>query len=166
MGKPGIFTIALLLFALGCSTSDRGAGTIAPDFRLNDLTGKTCYLNAELKEKPVVLTFFATWCTPCKEEVPLLIDLHKSLGNKITLLCVVVDPENIDKVRNFSTALSIPYPMLLDEGRKVMDRYGLSELPATFLIDTKGKIRSRFGPFGETESRSLRDDILRITGSK
>jgi peroxiredoxin len=149
----------------GCSKPGESfrAGSVAPDFRLNDLAGGTVFLNAELK-RPVVLTFFATWCMPCREEVPFLIDLSGRYGDKIRILCLDVDPENIDKIRSIAAGLKIPYPILLDEGRRTAERYGVRDLPATFLIGTDGRIRSRYEFLGDAERRSLTAEIERLIG--
>jgi len=156
------FAIFIVLIAgAGCGRSGSQASAIAPDFRLNDLTGLTVFLNAQL-HRPVILTFFATWCTPCRDEIPTLVDLHKRYQNRIQVLCIDVDPENIDTIHSIAAALKIPYPILLDEGRRTMERYGVQKLPTTFLIDTKGRIMSRYGAIGEAEIRSLSEQIERL----
>lgn len=137
------------------------AGDKAPDFRADDLVGRTHYLNAELK-RPVVLTFFATWCAPCKLEMPLLIDLQRQLNGRAQVLCVVIDPENRDRVQTFAAGLSIPFPLLLDQGQKIKQAYGVTELPVTFLIGTDGIIRSRYGPLGPAEIDDLRKQVTRL----
>jgi len=119
------------------------------------------YLNAEIK-RPVVLTFFATWCVPCRDEVPLLIDLHRRFGERVGFLCVAVDPENVDKIRSFVNDVNVPYPMLLDQDRKIMSAYGVDALPATFVIGVDGRIRSVFSRIGEQEARLLADELTRL----
>jgi len=156
--------LAVLIAATSCHRSRPQAGASAPDFRLNDLTGRTVFLNANL-HTPVVLTFFATWCAPCREEIPLLVDLNLKYTGKVSILCVDVDPENIDKIHSIASGLSIPYPFLLDEGRRTMDRYGVRELPATFLIDTNGRILSKYGMLNETGLRSLSEQIERLASA-
>jgi len=157
-----VIFFAVLVFTAACSPdpASRRAGGAAPDFRLSGLSGRTVFLNAELR-RPVVLTFFATWCAPCREEIPLLIDLDRRFKDRITILCVVADPENIDKVRSIASRLKIPYPMLLDEGQRTQKAYGVRELPATFFIGTDGRILSRFDAFGEDEKRALIEAIGR-----
>jgi len=157
----------LLLLPLACSNTGAPmeAGRIAPDFRAQDLTGRTVYLNAELK-RPVVLTFFATWCEPCRKEIPLLIDLHDGMQNRITILCLAVDPENLDKLKSMSAELHIPYAVLLDEQRKIMDAYGVSELPSTFLIGTDGRIVSRFRGFDDAAAQSIVDMVRRLEAAQ
>jgi len=109
----------------------------------------------------VVLTFFATWCKPCLEEVPRLVDLQRRFLGRATFLCVVADPENRDKVRAIAAGLSIPYPMLLDEGGSIRSAYAVHGLPATFLIGTNGTILSTFTYIGEDEAQALAETIER-----
>ncbi len=165
MKKTSLLIIALFLAGFACSKSGvvPQAGKIAPDFRADDLTGRTWFLNAELT-RPVVLVFFATWCDPCRAEVPLMIDIHKRFGDKVSFLCLVEDPENADKVRSLATGLNIPYPMLIDEGQKIMARYGIETLPATLLVGTDGRIHSAFKGFGPEEAKALAQTLDRLTG--
>ncbi|MDP8223810.1 MAG: TlpA disulfide reductase family protein [Candidatus Lernaella stagnicola] len=159
-------SLALLLLTVAGCTRGGGpleAGRTAPDFRAEDLTGRTHYLNAELAQ-PLVLTFFATWCLPCREEIPLLIDLHKKLSGRAQILCVAVDPENKGKLRVLVDGLDIPYPMLLDDGQKIMAAYGVAELPVTFVIDREGLIRSQYGPIGQIEASLLAAQLTKLAG--
>ena len=159
--------VAVVLIAAACSHSgsDPQVGSLAPDFRAEDLTGRMVFLNAELK-RPVVLSFFATWCAPCREEVPRFIELHDRLGDSATILCVVVDPENKDEVRSLVSGLQIPYPMLMDEGQRIKSSYGVWGLPATFVVGTDGRIRSRFTYVGEDEARALAETVERMLGKR
>ena len=159
--------VVFLLVAAACSRSGSSpqVGSVAPDFRAEDLTGKTIFLNAEL-ERPVVLTFFATWCAPCREEVSRFIELHDRLGGSAGILCDVVDPENKDEVRSFASGLDIPYPMLMDEGQKIRSTYGVWGLPATFVVGTDGRIQSRFTYVGEDEARALAETVERMVGKR
>ena len=167
-GRSSLILAVTVLLALVACCAKGGAplqaGAVAPDFRLSDLTGRTVFLNAELR-RPIVLTFFATWCAPCREEIPVLIAFQRRLGDRAQILCVVADPENIDQVRSTAAGLSIPYPMLLDEGQRTMRAYGVRALPATFLIGRDGRIVSRFGVLGESEAGMLYDAIERISGN-
>ncbi|HPQ68239.1 MAG TPA: TlpA disulfide reductase family protein [bacterium] len=156
-----------LVFCLWLAACQRpsaplSAGRVAPDFRANDLTGRTVYLNAELK-KPVVLTFFATWCAPCRDEMPLLSEVQQRFAGRVTVLCVVVDPENADRVRSMAAGMATPYPFLLDEGQGIMQAYGVQALPATFVIGVDGRIHSSFLVFGEVEKTALTELLTRLT---
>jgi len=137
------------------------AGITAPDFRAEDLTGMRYYLNA-LRGKPVLLTFFATWCEPCKAEIPLLTELARSHGDRVQIVCIVTDTENKEKARAIADALAVPYPMLMDDGEKIKQRYGVSVLPASFLIDSSGLVRSVYGALEEEDMKELRTAIEKL----
>jgi len=154
--------ICFLLAACQRPSAPLSAGREAPDFRADDLTGRTVYLNAELK-RPVVLTFFATWCAPCRDEMPLLSEVQQRFSDRITVLCVVVDPENAERVRSMTSGLAIPYPFLLDEGQGIMQAYGVQALPATFVIGVDGRVLSSFQVFGEDEQAALTELLTRLT---
>lgn len=160
--KVSVLFIALFFFT-ACNRSSVGLepGKNAPDFRANDLTERTYYLSAELN-RPVVLTFFATWCAPCKDEIPYLIELHNHFKNKIRILCIVTDAANKDKALSISKGLAVPYPMLMDDGEKVMTLYGVNTLPTTFLVGLDGRIITRYSSFGEQELKSLKEQINRV----
>lgn len=155
--------LLLLLAAFACTRAGGGVvpGDVAPDFRGADLTGRTVYFNAELTT-PVVLTFFATWCVPCREEMPLLVDFQRRHAGGAKVLCVLADPENREQARRLADAVGATYPFLLDERGDIQRAYGVRELPATFLIDTTGRVRSRFAAFSETEALALENDLKRL----
>ena len=161
MKNARILFAVIFLLAVSCGKAPNQAGDVAPDFRLDDLNGQTRFLNAELA-RPVILTFFATWCAPCREEIPHIIGIHERFRGRATVLCVDVDPENIDKIRSIARSFSIPYSILLDEGKKVMSAYGVKELPVTFVIDVKGRIVSTYSTIGEREVKTLCETIERL----
>jgi peroxiredoxin len=161
--RPASLLILAVLLAAGC-TNPSGrleAGRVAPDFRAEDLTGQTHYLSAALA-RPVVLNFFATWCAPCREEMPHLADLHRRYSGRVEFLCVVTDPENKDKARALATAAGAGYPFLLDEEHTIKPAYGVVELPTTFLIAPDGTIRTSYLDFGPREADHLAGQLDRL----
>ncbi len=168
MSKPLVMAgIALAFVALGLLSCNRQSdrlepGAQAPDFRADDLTGLTQYLSAQ--KKPVVLSFFATWCEPCREEIGSLKRIQKDYGERVQVFCIVTDPENKDKANSLAKALQPGYPFLMDEGQTIMKAYGVTTLPTTVVLDAAPRIQSRFQGFGEAEEQSLRDVLTRLTG--
>ncbi len=114
---------------------------LAPDFDLVDRAGKSWSL-AKLRGQPVLVSFWATWCPPCVEEIPSLEALAKRLKGKATILAVSVDEDwaAVDKFFPQGTALTV----LLDPEREVAARYGTSKFPETFLVDREGRVRHAF----------------------
>ena len=91
---------------------------------------------------PVVLTFFASWCHPCEEEMPLLETAHDERPDAFDVLAVSYDDLRGDSVR-FTDRLGITYPALFDGDGTVADRYGVTGIPQTWFIDADGVVNNR-----------------------
>jgi len=108
------------------------------DFTLADLNGKSWTLK-DLKGKVVLLNFWATWCPPCRKEMPDLEALYRRFGAE-GLVILGVDDEEAEKVKPFIAQQGITYPVLLDPGRKVNTLFRIEGIPKTFVYDRDGKI--------------------------
>jgi peroxiredoxin len=116
-------------------------GSRAPDFRLMDLHGKAVSLS-DYQGKVVLLNFWATWCGPCRVEMPAMEALYRSMQSKgLEILAVSVDQEGTAVTRPFQEALGLSFPILHDQDYQVGLTYGARTLPMTFAIDRKGIIR-------------------------
>ena len=110
----------------------------APDFQLKTLEGKIIHLG-DYRGKAVLLNFWATYCVPCKEEIPWLIDFQKQYGSKgLVVLGIAMDPA-VDPVKNFTTKFEMNYPILLGS-QALADRYYVKALPVSVFIDRNGRI--------------------------
>jgi peroxiredoxin len=114
---------------------------LVPEFDLPDLAGKKVSLRS-LLGRPVLVSFFATWCPPCVEEAPSLEDLARRLGDKATVAVVSVD-EDLDALKKFY-AKGSQTTVVRDESRKVPESFGTSKFPESFLLDGSGKVRYAF----------------------
>ena len=115
-------------------------GAVAPDFTLKDMQGNTVRLSS-LKGKAVIVNFWATWCEPCKIEMPWLVDLQKKYGPQgLLILGVAMDDAEDQEIREFAKKMGVNYPVL--KGTEALaDLYGgLDGLPSTFFVDRSGKI--------------------------
>ena len=133
------------------SNSGNTKGAMAPDFELKDIDGKPVRLSS-LRGKAVLLNFWATWCGPCKIEMPWIIELQKQYADQgLVVLGVAMDDDAKD-VPAFVKQMGVNYPVLLGND-KVADLYGgVSGLPTTFYIGRDGKIVERvFGLAGHKE---------------
>ena len=115
-------------------------GVQAPDFELASLDGKKVKLS-DYRGKAVVLNFWATWCPPCKVEMPWFVDLQKQYGDEgLTVLGVAMDDSDPQKIAQFASEMGVNYQVLLGTD-KVSEQYGnVDFLPTTFYIDRKGRI--------------------------
>jgi len=113
------------------------------DFKFKDLDGKEVPL-ASFKGKVVLLNFWATWCGPCKAEIPGFVELQAKYKDKLTVIGLSVD-DPADKARAFATEYKINYPILLGDGdEKVQDAYGpIWGIPASFIISKDGRVCRR-----------------------
>lgn len=116
-------------------------GTKAPDFELKTLAGETVKLS-DLKGKKVMLNFWATWCPPCKAEMPAMEQFHKEAGDEVVILAVNIDP-HLD-VKAFVDENGITFPIPLDEEDKVNEMYQILSIPTTYFIDTNGNIGFKY----------------------
>jgi len=119
-------------------------GKLAPDFELQEVsTGKPVHLS-DYRGKAVLLNFWATWCPPCKEEIPWFVDLQKQYGpDGLVVLGVAMDDAGQQQIAKFAQGMGINYPILLGTD-KVGDEYGgVDALPTTFYIGRDGKIVQR-----------------------
>jgi peroxiredoxin len=135
---------------------------IAPDFTLQSLDGKTVRLS-DFRGKPVVLNFWATWCGPCKIEMPWFVDLQKQYGPAgLQFLGVAMDDASTKDIAEFAESMKVNYPILIGKDT-VGDAYGgVQFLPETFFIDRDGKVVDKvFGLKGRGE---IEDAIKKILG--
>jgi peroxiredoxin len=116
-------------------------GAKAPDFELKTLAGDTVKLS-DLKGKKVMLNFWATWCPPCKAEMPAMEEFHKEAGDEVVILAVNIDP-HLD-VKAFVDENGITFPIPLDAEDKVNETYQVLSIPTTYFIDTKGNIGNKY----------------------
>lgn len=134
-------------------------GALAPDFELTDVDGKAVRLADFRGKSPIFLNFFASWCPACRQEAPANENLHKRRGPKgLKVLAVSVDqgPTATSDVRNFMEEFKLSFIPVLDPKHEVLDLYGVTAIPTTFLIDRKGKIVAKeVGPKNWTNSERL-----------
>src|SRR2546430_8552457 len=108
------------------------------DFTLTDLQGKSWTLR-ELRGKVVLVNFWATWCPPCRKEMPDLDALYTKFKDQ-GLVILAVDDEDAGKVKPFLTERPVTYPILLDPGRKINDLFHIDGIPKSFVYDRTGKL--------------------------
>src|SRR5579862_2482526 len=117
-----------------------GLSKPAPDFSLESLDGKTMRLS-DLRGKAVLLNFWATWCGPCKIEMPWFVDLQKQYGDQgLQIVGVAMDDASKEDIAKFAKDMGVNYPILIGK-ESVGDEYGgVPALPESFLIARDGKI--------------------------
>jgi peroxiredoxin len=116
----------------------------APDFALKDINGRTVHLS-DFRGKVVVLNFWATWCPPCRKELPDFAELQAEYNGKgLQFIGIATDDDGLAKVKPFVESAKIPYPVLLPDP-SIAAKYGeMNVIPVTFLIDRKGVLRAHY----------------------
>jgi len=139
----------------------------APAFTLKDATGKAATL-AEYKGKVVLLNFWATWCGPCKIEIPWFIEFEQKYKDKgFAVLGVAMDEEGWDIVKPYITDKKVNYRVLLGDDSTAQLYGGVDSLPTTFLIDKTGKIAAvHVGLVSKSEYDKDITTLLGITSDK
>jgi cytochrome c biogenesis protein CcmG/thiol:disulfide interchange protein DsbE len=139
---------------VGRSTTPVPAGKDAPPLALPDLGGKMVDL-AKLRGKVVAVNFWASWCPPCREEIPELAEVWtEHRGRCFELLGVAEESAREDVAR---IASSIPYPVLFDERAEALSAWQVAGYPRTYLLDAEGKVRRVFD--GALRKRQLEEAI-------
>lgn len=129
--------ITAALNAVGIQTFDEPVKSI--DFVLKDLNGADVSLSSFLG-KVVFLNFWATWCGPCRAEMPSMQNLYESLGNDEFEIVAVNLQEGEDVVRDFVDQFGYTYPILLDSDGMIGGMYGARSIPTTYIVDKNGII--------------------------
>jgi tetratricopeptide (TPR) repeat protein/alkyl hydroperoxide reductase subunit AhpC len=118
---------------------NRYIGRPAPEFRLKDLKGAEVSL-ADFKDKIVLLDFWATWCAPCRQEMPEFENIHRDLAGKDVAVLALDVNEPLETVAPYVEKEQFTFPVLLANGTDVMRRYGVNAYPTTFAIDKNGLV--------------------------
>jgi peroxiredoxin len=149
--KPLLFTCALLFgahggSALGQSSAPQTLPTFldkpAPDFTLPDTEGKSHRL-PDYRGQVVVLNFWATWCPPCREEMPAMERLHQMVAGEDIAVVAINVGEDEETIFRFTGDYPVTFPLLMDREGRIVEEYPVIGLPTTYIIDPDGVIRHR-----------------------
>jgi len=163
----GVLFAVTLAFAGLSARAMLEKGTRALDFELPSVSGKKVKLS-ELAKDPhrkgarrvVLLNFWATWCPPCRAEVPYLQKLHQRYGKKgLVVVGISMDTQGAAAVRPFVKERKLTYVQLLDPRRTVAQRYKVGPIPTTYIIDRSGVIRKVRLGFAPGLEKHLEEDI-------
>jgi peroxiredoxin len=136
-------------------------GFLAPDFTLDALDGEQVRLSS-LRGQPVIINFWATWCPPCRAEMPELEKAWQKYQEENLVLLGVDQAENVTVVSQFARRkMGVTFPILLDKDLTVRNAYAVRALPTTIFIDTQGRIQDvKIG--GPLDQASIVDGVNKI----
>ena len=133
------------LVMAGCSPSSAQSvevGNQAPDFQLQSLDGQTVSLS-NLQGKPVLINFWATWCSPCRSEMPYIQEIYEEWSDKRLVVLAINIGESSSTVAAFMQSNNLSFIVLLDTKQDVAQRYNITGIPTTFFIDKDGIIQDK-----------------------
>ena len=153
--KTIVSTVSLLIVLsglLGMAARPPLVGSPAPEIVLKDLQGRDVKLS-DLRGKVVLVNFWATWCKPCKEEMPAMQASYDKLRDKGFVVLAVNELEDTARVAEHIRTHGHTFEVVMDHNNQVANMYGVVGLPASFLIDPQGIVRERISGSLLTESR-------------
>ncbi len=140
-----------------------GQGDSAPEFRLTSLDGRQVSLS-DFKGKVAMVHFWATWCPPCVQEMPMIEKLYRDfLGKDLEILAVSVDEGGAEAVSSFLKQNKLSLPVLLDPGAAVSKSYGTYKFPETYIVDRNGIVKYKaIGPrdWGDPATVKALQDLI------
>jgi peroxiredoxin len=183
--KPALWSLLLMIVATdwglsagrlqaqaaerqGAAVAERGivkVGDEAPNFQLRDLAGNLISLS-QLRGKIVLVNFWATWCGPCRVEMPAMEQLYRTFPRKeFEILAISTDPQGAAVTRPFQQEMGFTFPILHDSEYRVGLTYGARTLPMTFMVDRQGVIRQKIFGARDWDSPEARELIQALMKS-
>ncbi len=135
----GSFLIAALVLIHGCSGEAPPVKEVAADFKLTLFDGDTFQLSSH-KGKPILINFLASWCIPCREEIPALNQVYREYGPKGVAFVGIAIDDTEEKAKEFVEKFELGFPAGIDKNGVIKDAFGLYGVPTTLFIDKKGNI--------------------------
>jgi len=156
------------LLPLPAQDADRNSvrvGDEAPNFHLRDLQGRVVSLS-QFRGKVVLLNFWATWCGPCRIEMPAMEQLYRTLPRKdFEILAVSTDPQGTAVTRPFQQDMGLTFPILHDPDMRTGLIYGTRTLPLSFMVDRGGVVRKKIFGARDWDSPEARELIRMLMKS-
>jgi peroxiredoxin len=160
--RSSIIALALAAIApTAGAAGDIAPGASAPGFNLPSSGGQVALDG--LKGQVVLINFWASWCGPCREEMPILEQLyHKYQAAGFTLLGVNVEPKSADAAK-FLRATPVSFPILFDTDSKVSKLYSVADMPSTVIVDRNGRVRYIHHGYHAGDENEYIDQIRSLT---
>lgn len=159
--------LATLLFGstLAPSALALDSGKPMPELGLKDLNGQPVTA-ASLRGKVVIVDFWATWCAPCKEEMPVLQRLHAKYGKDGLVVVGVSVDKDLANVRQFIKDMKLSFAILHDPDHAVTKRFAPPKMPSSYVVDRSGTVRFVHAGFHAKDAKALEDEVRKLLPAK
>lgn len=138
-----VLTLGLLMTGCSSGTNQQPViGKPAPNFKLQSLDGQSISLS-DFRGKPVLINFWATWCGPCRIEMPYLQQIYEEWHGKGMVVLTINIGESSSQIKEFMQSQGLSLPVLLDKGGSVAQKYNILGIPTTFFLDKDGVIQDK-----------------------
>ncbi len=134
---------------------------VAPDFSLFDSDEKLHKLS-DYRGKVVIINFWATWCPPCRFELPSMEKAYQMLKKQDVILLAINVGEDVDTIFNFTADYPVTFPLLLDQDASITKKYPVIGLPTSYIIDITGRIKYQVIGTREWTDKKLLNNILKL----
>lgn len=163
MRKFKLIIFFILFFTVSCSTGDsNGISRTAKNFKLPSFTDDLNYQLSQFKGKPVILNFWASWCAPCRQEMPFLENVWKTEKDNDLVLLGINVLDDKEEAEDTLKEFGITYLNLYDPEGDIKEKYNLLALPVTYFIDKDGNIsKINYGPFLGKDGEDLFNSLLK-----
>ena len=147
LSRPFLWTMFLAAFLVFSQSSTAvEIGELAPGFELRTMDGELVRLADYRGKKAVYLVFWNTWCSYCIKKAPRYTKLKEKFGDRVEIIAVNTTwSDSIEEIEQFQQRFAVNYPIAMDNGETLTDRYAVSAVPTEFIIDINGVIRYRDG---------------------
>lgn len=151
-----------LLLSIFLTTDVCLAGSV--DFKLKDIDGKQVELNQVLAQGPALVSFWATWCHPCQDELSHIQEIYKIYSDSgLNFLAISIDgAKDKGRVKALAKGKGFTFPVLLDPEQKTMKDFGLADVPGLFIISAQGDIKYRHNGYKAGDETEIKNKILEM----
>ncbi len=158
----------LLVINIHAQEQEEQTGVNAPEFKLENIDGDYVSLKDELGDGPVLLSFWATWCKPCIEEMTKYKELYENYKDKgLKVLAISIDDEKtVAKVKPFAKSKKYPFTILLDSNSDVARKYYAQNVPYSVLLDKSGKIVYTHLGYMKGDELKMQNKVDELVNSK